>query len=91
MTDESTVRPERTTTNDDTTDIKERERALDILVRNYPGMVYHCRDDEVVPFEHLALWARDLPRASVHALETGGHQFNNDLSSVAQDIASLIR
>lgn len=46
MTDESTVRPERTTTNDDTTDIKERERALDILVRNYPGMVYHCRDDE---------------------------------------------
>lgn len=46
MTDESTVRPERTTTNDDVTDIKERERALDILVRNYPGMVYHCRDDE---------------------------------------------
>ena len=46
MTDESTVRPERTTTNDDVTDIKERERALDILVRNYPGMIYHCRDDE---------------------------------------------
>ena len=46
MTDESTIRPERTTTNDDTTDMKERERALDILVRNSPGMVYHCRDDE---------------------------------------------
>lgn len=56
-----------------------------------PISLYHCRDDEVVPFDHLALWARDLPQATVRVLETGGHQFNNDLSVVAQDIASVTR
>ena len=30
----------------DTSVMKERERALDFLARNYPGMIYHCRDDE---------------------------------------------
>lgn len=61
------------------------------ITSGLPISLYHCRDDEVVPFGHLALWARVLPQASVHVLETGGHQFNNDLSSVAQDIASLTR
>lgn len=54
-----------------------------------PMFLYHCRDDEVVPFAHLALYAQALPHAIVRVCEEGGHQFNDDLSSVARDILSL--
>jgi predicted alpha/beta hydrolase family esterase len=57
-----------------------------------PGMpvyLYHCRDDATVPFDHLALYAQALPQATVRAFHDGGHQFNDDLSAVARDIASL--
>jgi uncharacterized protein len=53
-------------------------------------VLYHCRDDEVVPFEHLALFADLLPQAQVRELDEGGHQLNNDLSVVAKDIKSLL-
>ncbi|MDR7331818.1 alpha/beta fold hydrolase [Roseateles asaccharophilus] len=49
-------------------------------------LLYHCRDDEVVPFAHLALHARRLPRAVSCAFERGGHQFDNDLREVAKDM-----
>jgi len=51
--------------------------------------LYHCRDDATVPFDHLALYAQALPQATVRAFNDGGHQFNDDLSAVARDIASL--
>lgn len=51
--------------------------------------LYHSRDDEVVPFEHLSLYAEDLPQATVRKFDGRGHQFNNDLSEVAADIKSL--
>ena len=54
-------------------------------------LLYHCRDDETVPFGHLALFAKVLPHAHVRELDKGGHQFNNDLSIVAKDIKSLER
>jgi uncharacterized protein len=47
---------------------------------------YHCRDDEVVPFNHLALHGAQIPRAVTRAIERGGHQFGNDLTRVAMDI-----
>lgn len=50
-------------------------------------LLYHCRDDEIVPFRHLAHYAASLPRAIVHEIEAGGHQFANDLADVAKDIA----
>ncbi len=53
-----------------------------------PIYLYHCRDDAVVPFDHLALYADALPQATVRAFDTGGHQFNNDVSAIARDIAS---
>lgn len=49
-------------------------------------LLYHNRDDEIVPFSHLALHAAKLPRAIVCEGETGGHQFGNDLANVASDI-----
>lgn len=54
-----------------------------------PIFLYHSRDDEIVPFAHLALYAEKLPQATIRALDGGGHQFNNDLSEVASDIANL--
>ncbi len=51
-----------------------------------PVFLYHCRDDATVPFDHLALWARAVPQATVRALHEGGHQFDEDLSAVARDI-----
>jgi uncharacterized protein len=51
--------------------------------------LYHCRDDETVPFDHLALYAQVLPQATVRELDEGGHQLNNDLSEVAKDVKTL--
>jgi uncharacterized protein len=48
--------------------------------------LYHSRDDEVVPFAHLALYAERLPRAVVRELDGRGHQLGGDLSEVARDI-----
>jgi len=54
-----------------------------------PIHFYHCRDDAVVPFAHLALYAADVPRAEVRAFDTGGHQFNSRLGEVAADVEAL--
>jgi uncharacterized protein len=48
--------------------------------------LYHSRDDGVVPFDHLALYAKALPQAKIRSIDKGEHQLNNDLSIVAQDI-----
>lgn len=53
--------------------------------------LYHCRDDETVPFDHLALYAQTFPQAVVKELDTGGHQLNDDLSDIAEDIKTLHR
>lgn len=60
------------------------------LPKNTPIVFYHCRDDEVVPFEHLALYASLLPQAQIREIDQGGHQLNNDLSVVAKDIKNLL-
>ena len=47
---------------------------------------YHSRDDEVVPFAHLALYAEKLPHATIREFADRGHQFKDDLSEVAEDV-----
>jgi len=59
------------------------------LPTGMPIFLYHCRDDEVVPFDHLALYAQIFPQATVRKIDKGGHQVNNDLSVVARDIKSV--
>lgn len=59
------------------------------LPGDIPIFLYHSKDDDVVPFEHLSLYAQKLPQASIHEIEEGGHQFNNDLKFVAKDIKKL--
>jgi hypothetical protein len=51
--------------------------------------LYHSRDDEIVPFAHLAMYAERIPQATIREFDGRGHQFNNDLSEVASDIVNL--
>jgi len=66
-----------------------QEHFADKLPEDVPVFLYHCRDDEEVPFDHLGIYAHNLPQATVCEIASGGHQFNNDLSPVAKDIKSL--
>ncbi|MBS0028304.1 alpha/beta fold hydrolase [Chitinophaga sp. 22321] len=59
------------------------------LPENSRFFFYQCRDDEEVPFDHLAIYRNNLPGASFREIESGGHQLNNDLHLVAKDIKNL--
>ncbi len=59
------------------------------LPKGAPLFFYHSRDDETVPFAHLALYAKKIPQATIREFVGRGHQFSNDLSEVAADMASL--
>ena len=52
--------------------------------------LYHNRNDEIVPFAHMARHAARLPQATVRSSDAGGHQFGNDLSMVATDIEQAV-
>jgi len=56
------------------------------LPKGVPIFLYHSRDDEWVPFAHLAMYAEKLPQATIREFDGRGHQFNNDLSEVAADV-----
>ena len=47
---------------------------------------YHSRDDDVVPFAHLARYAALFPQATIRPSDGRGHQLGNDLTDVAEDI-----
>jgi uncharacterized protein len=59
------------------------------LLEELPMFFYHSRDDEWVPFAHLALYTAKPPQAIIHQFDGRGHQFNNNLSEVAWDIKRL--
>lgn len=66
-----------------------REGFASQLPKEVPIFLYHSRDDEWVPFAHLAWYAENIPQATIREFDGRGHQFNNDLSEVAADIKSL--
>ncbi|MEU6641469.1 alpha/beta hydrolase [Saccharomonospora sp. NPDC046836] len=51
-----------------------------------PFSLHHCRDDEVVPFVHLALNAAELPSARVREHASGGHQFDGLADTISADL-----
>ena len=61
------------------------------LPESLPIFFYHGRDDEVVPFGHLALYKEKLPWATFRGVDDLGHQFDGDLSRVARDIEKSSR
>ncbi|MBC7913971.1 MAG: alpha/beta fold hydrolase, partial [Pyrinomonadaceae bacterium] len=46
-------------------DLKLHTDFADSLPRNVPIFLYHCEDDEEVPFEHLGLYQQNLPKAKI--------------------------
>ena len=59
------------------------------LPRDVPIFLYHGQNDDTVPFSHLELYARAIPRAHVRRLANRDHQLDNDLSEIASDIRQL--
>jgi predicted alpha/beta hydrolase family esterase len=59
------------------------------LSHGVPVLLYHGTDDDIVPFEHVRLYANAIPQASVRPLPGRDHQLGNDLSEVAREIRSL--
>jgi len=74
-------------------DWKQGLKLRENFAKNLPGEIpiffYHCQDDEEVPVLHLDQYRRTLPRSTFRVLSNGGHQFNNDLAFVGDDIKSL--
>lgn len=68
-----------------------REAFASNLPEGLPVFLYHSRDDEAVPFAHLAMYEAKLPRATVREFDDRGHQFGDDLSEVARDIREVVR
>ena len=77
------------TTDWDVAEFALREDFPATLPEDVPIFLSHSRDDVVVPFAHLAMYAGRLPLASVREFDGRGHQFGDDLSEVAEDIARL--
>jgi len=69
--------------------LKLKENFAAKLPKDVPIFFYHCKDDDVVPFDHLTFYKQHIPWAVFREMAHGGHQFNNDLSPVANDIKSL--
>jgi len=55
-----------------------------------PIFFYHSTDDQTVPFSHLLCYEKKLPQATTRKIVGRGHQLNNDLSEVVQDIKGVI-
>lgn len=61
----------------------------DRLPAGMPVYLYHGTEDPIVPFAHVQLYAKALPRARIRVLPRRDHQLNNDLSEVARDIRTM--
>jgi uncharacterized protein len=59
------------------------------LPKNIPIFFYHCRDDEEVPFDHLAFYRKKVSGVTFREIESGGHLLDKKLDRVAQNIKSL--
>jgi len=69
--------------------LKLRKDFAEHLPKKSQLFFYHSRDDKEVPVDHFALYRHKLPGAIFRTIESGGHQFGNDLSLVAKDIKNL--
>ncbi|SEJ39639.1 hypothetical protein SAMN05216327_109239 [Dyadobacter sp. SG02] len=70
-------------------EFKLRQDFAERIDRYTPLFFYHCLDDEEVSVDQFAIYKHHLPWATFREVQTGGHQFNNDLGIVAADIRRL--
>ena len=59
------------------------------LPHGVPVHLFHGLEDDDVPPAHVDLYARTIPRATVHRLPGRDHQLGNDLAEVAEVIRSV--
>lgn len=59
------------------------------LPKGAPLYLYQGRQDEIVPFSHVGMFEKALPRAIIRRLEGRNHQLDDNLSEVAHDIRLL--
>jgi uncharacterized protein len=59
------------------------------LPNEVPLFFYHCKDDEAVSFSHLSHYRQTITKATFREIISGGHQLNNGLTVVVQDIHSI--
>ena len=69
--------------------LKLQENFAGQLPPTLPVFFYHCQDDDVAPVSDLDYYMQKLTHASFRKIKTGGHQLNNDLTLVANDIKSI--
>jgi predicted alpha/beta hydrolase family esterase len=60
------------------------------LPKETPIHMYQGEEDEIVPFEHLDMYAKAIPQALIHPLPGRNHQLNGDLSEVAREIKRVM-
>jgi hypothetical protein len=51
--------------------------------------LYHSREDAEVPFEHAAIYARELPDATLREIPGSEHEFKHGLRELVEDIKAL--
>ncbi|MCO5948802.1 alpha/beta hydrolase [Mucilaginibacter flavidus] len=69
--------------------LKLRDDFAERLPENTQILLYHCRDDEEVPFDNLTAYTHKLPAATFREIESGGHQLDNHIGLIAKDIKNL--
>jgi predicted alpha/beta hydrolase family esterase len=69
--------------------LKLQEDFAESLPKNSLFFFYHCRDDEEIPFDHLASYRHKLSGATFREIKNGRHQLGNNLILVAKDIKDL--
>ena len=72
-------------------DLRPTKELVADLPDGVPFYLYHGDDDDTVPFSHIGLFEKALPRATVRRLDGRNHQLNDNLSEIAHDIRLLER
>jgi predicted alpha/beta hydrolase family esterase len=53
--------------------------------------LYHCKEDAIVPFEHLNFYKRAFPNSTVRVLNGTDHAFADGLPELVDDIRAINR
>lgn len=55
-----------------------------------PIFFYHSKDDDVVPFAHLGVYARTFSQVTVRALQGCGHYYKSGADAIVDDLKTLL-
>ncbi|GAB3900382.1 alpha/beta fold hydrolase [Larkinella knui] len=66
-----------------------KDRSILLQIPNI--ILFHSRDDDVVPFDHLHEYAKNLPFVTVHELDHYGHLFVNGCPDLIHEIRRLFK